>query len=163
MIKVDLMKDKKSEQSGKEETIMQPKILVPVDDSPTAQKTIQTIIALKRHFPRRLTLLYVINKDQLAYRMIPDFQLEMVQENAGKAGQQYLDRVAADLQATGFDPDLRLVSGTPRQTITNIANEEAFDLVVIGRHDGGGEIRDVLFGSVANFVLHNAKCPVLLF
>lgn len=142
---------------------MQPKILVPVDDSPTAQNTITSIIALKKHFSKKLTLLYVINSDQLAYRMIPDFQLDMVQENARKAGQQYLDRVAADLMAVGFEPELRLESGTPRQTITDIANGDAFDLVVIGRHDGGGEIRDVLFGSVANFVLHNTKCPVLLF
>jgi nucleotide-binding universal stress UspA family protein len=47
--------------------------------------------------------------------------------------------------------------------ITDTANEDGFNLIVIGRHEGGGEIRDVLFGSVANFVLHNVKCPVLLF
>jgi nucleotide-binding universal stress UspA family protein len=34
--------------------------------------------------------------------------------------------------------------------------------LIIGRHTGAGEIRDVLFGSVANYVLHNVKCPVLL-
>jgi nucleotide-binding universal stress UspA family protein len=31
------------------------------------------------------------------------------------------------------------------------------------RQAGTGEIRDVLFGSVANYVLYNVKCPVLLF
>jgi len=41
--------------------------------------------------------------------------------------------------------------------------DEGFQLVVIGRRESTGEIRDVLFGSVANFVLHKAKCPVLLF
>jgi nucleotide-binding universal stress UspA family protein len=35
--------------------------------------------------------------------------------------------------------------------------------MIIGRRESTGEIRDVLFGSVANYVLHNVACPVLLF
>lgn len=142
---------------------MEPKILVPVDDSPTAQATINTIISLKERFPKKITLLYVINKDQLAYKMIPDFQLEMVKDNAKKAGKLILDRIKEQLTEAGFSPEPILEFGIPRSTITNIANNDDFQLLIIGRHEGSGEIRDVLFGSVANYVLHNAKCPVLLF
>ena len=39
----------------------------------------------------------------------------------------------------------------------------AMRLTIIGRRESTGEIRDVLFGSVANYVLHNVACPVLLF
>lgn len=142
---------------------MIPKILVPFDESPTAQRTLETIIELKDRFSKKLTLLYVINKDQLAYRMIPDFQVEMVKENATKAGRLLLERAAATLTEVGFECELLLEFGEPRHTITHIANDQTFQLVVIGRHEGGGEIRDVLFGSVANHVLHNVRCPVLLF
>lgn len=142
---------------------MEPKILLPVDDSPTAQATIQSVIEQKKRFPKKITLLYVINQDQLAYRMIPDFQVDMVKENAQKAGNVLLEKVAAQLKAAGFTPELVLKMGSPRTTIAEIANQEGFQLVIIGRHEGGGEIRDVLFGSVANYVLHNVKCPVLLF
>ncbi len=142
---------------------MEPKILVPVDDSLTAQATINTIISLKERFPKKITLLYVINEDQLAYRMIPDFQLEMVRGNAKKSGKLILDRIEKKLIEAGFVPEPLLEIGTPRSTITSIANNDDFQLLVIGRHEGSGEIRDVLFGSVANYVLHNAKCPVLLF
>lgn len=142
---------------------MEPKILVPVDDSATAQATINTIISLKERFPKKITLLYVINKDQLAYKMIPDFQLEMVKDNAKKAGKLILDRIEKQLLDAGFTPEPILEFGIPRSTITSIANNDDFQLLVIGRHEGSGEIRDVLFGSVANYVLHNAKCPVLLF
>jgi nucleotide-binding universal stress UspA family protein len=145
------------------EVQMLPKILVPVDDSPTAQKTIQSIIELKDHFSKELTLLYVINNEQIAYRMIPDFQLDMVKENSTKAGNLLLDRVDATLTEAGFTNVRMLKYGEPRQVIANIANDQNFQLLVIGRHEGGGEIRDVLFGSVANHVLHNVKCPVLLF
>ena len=57
---------------------MDPKILVPVNDSPTARATVYSIISLKDRFPKTLTLLYVIRKDLLTYKMIPDIQMEMV-------------------------------------------------------------------------------------
>lgn len=142
---------------------MDPKIIIPVDDSPTAKKTIEMVIEQRKRFPRKITLLYVINQDQLAYRMIPDFQLDMVRENSIKAGKNLLERYGARLHEVGFTCELVLETGEPRQVITRIANSQNYQLMVIGRHEGGGEIRDVLFGSVANHVLHNVKCPVLLF
>jgi nucleotide-binding universal stress UspA family protein len=142
---------------------METKILVPVDGSTTAGRTLEKIIALKERFPKELTLLHVVDIDKLSYRMIPDFQLNMIRENAGKAGQQVLDSKAALLKEAGFGVDARLEFGPPRQTICKVANEEGFQLMVIGRRESTGEIRDVLFGSVANYVLHNVACPVLLF
>ena len=142
---------------------MIPKILVPFDDSPTAQKTLETIIELKERFSKKITLLYVINSDHLAYKMIPDYQVEMVKENATKAGKILLNSAEEQLKTAGFEIETVLEFGEPRYTICNVANEQKFQLLVIGRHEGGGEIRDVLFGSVANHVLHNVACPVLLF
>lgn len=141
---------------------MSPKILIPVNDSPTTQKTIEDVINNRERFPQTLTLLHVIN-DQLAYRMIPDFQVEMVRENAEKAACVRLEEIAAKLREAGFDVAIRLEFGAPRRVIPQIANEEEFQLLVIGRKTGGGEIRNVVFGSVANYVLHNVSCPVLLF
>ncbi len=141
---------------------MDTKVLIPVNDSPTTQQTIEDIITYKDKFPPRLVLLHVIN-DQLAYRMIPDFQIEMVRENAEKAAKQRLETMAELLRKVGFEIELRLEFGAPRRVIPQIANEEDFQLLVIGRKTKSGEIRDVLFGSVANYVLHNVKCPVLLF
>ena len=141
---------------------MDPKILVPVDDSVTARATIDAIIEYSARFPKTITLLYVINREQLAYRMIPDFQLDMVKENARRAGKLLLDKYLTKLTEAGFTPEVQLEVGEPRLVIANIANKDGYQLVVIGRHEGGGEIRSVLFGSVANYVLHNVRCPVLL-
>lgn len=141
---------------------MDPKILIPVNDSATSLKTIEDVIADQHRYPRKLVLLHVID-DQLAYRMIPDFQVEMVRENAGKAARQRLQQLAEKLEAADFTVELRLEFGSPRRVIPQIANAEGFQLLIIGRRAGSGEIRDVLFGSVANYVLHNVKCPVLLY
>ena len=142
---------------------METKILIPVDGSNTTGRTLEKIITLKQRFPKQLTLLHVVDVDKLAYRMIPDFQIDMIRENAGKAGQLVLEERARALEDAGFTIDARLEFGSPRQTICKVANDEAFQLMIIGRRESTGEIRDVLFGSVANYVLHNVACPVLLF
>ncbi len=143
------------------EQTMTVKILVPLDGSKTSARTIEAIVANKERFPAPLTLLHVVEIDKLAYRMIPDFQLDMIKEQARKSAQQLLDRHNARFLAAGMQTVARLELGSARELIPRIANEEGFQLLIIGRR-WHGEIRDVLFGSVANHVLHHTRCPVLL-
>ena len=141
---------------------MERKILVPVDGSAISSKTVDAIIARKERFPVPLTLLHVVDLDRLAYRMIPDFQLAMIREQAQRAGQQLLDGYRERFERAGMATELRLEFGSPRELICRIADEEGFELLILGRR-GLGEIRDVLFGSVVNDALHDVRCPVLLF
>lgn len=138
------------------------KILVPIRDGRTSDSTLDNIIAHKEQFNAPITLLHVVNVKTMDYRMIPDFQIEMIKEQASKTGQKLLDEKCAYLRAAGIEVIPRLEHGYPRDTICAIANNEEFSLLVIGRHERG-EIRDVLLGSVSNYVLHKVKCPVLLF
>lgn len=140
---------------------MLPKILVPVNDSEAAERTIEAIIANRERFPITLTLLHVVDVNKLAYRMIPDFQVEMIQEKAMAVGEATMKRIKERFNMAGISTIARLEAGSPREVISRIANEEEFSLLVIGRR-GMGEIRDVLFGSVSNHVLHHVNCPVLL-
>lgn len=140
---------------------MDRKILVPVDGSAAADRMIEAIIGRKTQFRTPLTVLHVINVEKLAYRMIPDLQLEMIRESACKSGEHLLQEQVARFLAAGMACVARLEFGSPRETICRIANKEGFDLVILGRR-GMGEIRDVLFGAVANHVLHHVRCPVLL-
>jgi len=140
---------------------MLPKILIPVNDSEAAERTIKAIIANRERFPVTLTLLHVVDVDKLAYRMIPDFQVDMIQEKAMKVGELTLNRIKEQFNTAGISTINRLEVGAPREVIARIANDEEFGLLVIGRR-GMGEIRDMLFGSVSNHVLHHVNCPVLL-
>jgi nucleotide-binding universal stress UspA family protein len=137
-------------------------ILVPVNASKTSERTLAAIAANHQRFPAPLTLLHVVDLDRLAYRMIPDFQLNMIRDHARKAGEVLLRQMEEQLAPTGLKIIPRLEIGPPRELIPRIANDEHFQLLIIGRR-GFGEIRDVLFGSVANHVLHHVNCPVLLF
>jgi nucleotide-binding universal stress UspA family protein len=141
---------------------MDVKILVPVNASKTSERTLAAIVASRDRFPAPLTLLHVVDLDRLAYRMIPDFQLSMIREHARKSGEHLLQKMTDLLAPAELEVVPRLEIGSPRELIPRIANEEHYQLLVIGRR-GFGEIRDVLFGSVANHVLHHVRCPVLLF
>ncbi|WP_316347845.1 universal stress protein [Desulfuromonas acetoxidans] len=138
------------------------KILVPICDGVTSKATVQALIDHKDQFNTPITLLHVVNLDKMDYRMIPDFQIDMVRQYATKTGEKFLAEQTTVLQNAGLEIIARMETGSPRDTICRIANEENFSLVIIGRHSSG-EIRDVLFGSVSNHVLHGVKCPVLLF
>jgi nucleotide-binding universal stress UspA family protein len=141
---------------------METKILVPVDGSKTSAKTVDALIARKERFPAVLTLLHVVDLERLAYRMIPDFQVAMVREHSRRAGEQLLESYRKLFDNAGMATELRLEFGSPRELICHIANDEQYELLILGRR-GLGEIRDVLFGSVANHALHHVRCPVLMF
>ena len=140
---------------------MDRKILIPVDGSEAANRMVEAVIARKAQFTAPLTVVHVVNFEKLAFRMIPDFQLEMVREHARKAGETILREQVARFTSAGMACDARLEFGSPRETICRIANDEGYDLVILGRR-GMGEIRDALFGAVSNHVLHHVRCPVLL-
>lgn len=137
------------------------KILVPLDNCDTSRQTVATILKNSTRFPLPLVLLHVIDVDRLAYRMIPDFQLSMVKETATAAGERFLADQLRLFRNAGLHAEARLEQGTPPSSIVRIANEEDFQLLIIGRHSKG-EIRDVLFGSVTNYVVHKVNCPILL-
>jgi universal stress protein A len=52
-----------------------------------------------------------------------------------------------------------LIWGTPKQEIVVLAEQEGFDLIVVGSHGRHG--LSLLLGSTANSVLHHAGCDVM--
>ncbi len=141
---------------------MIPRILIPVDESPTSQHTIDAIIANHELMPRRIYLLHVADV-QLIQRLVPDIQKNMIYTAAEKAGQRLLDKLAGRFRDAGFEPQLLLELGAPGPKILKVVEELDIQLLIIGRHPGGGGFRDIMFGSVANYVIRSIKCPVLLF
>ena len=141
---------------------MTPRVLIPIDESETAQKTIQAVISNQELIPREIFLLHVVDV-HLVQRLVPDIQKKMVYETAEKSGKRILEKLAKPFQDAGFEPKLLLELGTPGIEIMKVVEEQNFQLVILGRHPGGGGLRDIMFGSVANYIVHAVKCPVLLF
>jgi len=49
----------------------------------------------------------------------------------------------------------------PGQVVVNVANEEKADMIVMGTR-GMGKIRRTILGSVSDYVVHHASCPVVI-
>lgn len=71
------------------------------------------------------------------------------------------DRVESVLDESGFDAEVRMVSGHPGSQLLELAEREDFDRIALG----GGEtspLGKVQLGSIAEFVLLNARTTVTL-
>lgn len=76
--------------------------------------------------------------------------------------QQTLQRVEGALHAAGVsDVSTHVVEGGAGTAIVDAAKREACDVVVIATHGRSGIVRTVL-GSVADYVVRNAACAVLV-
>ncbi|GFO44066.1 universal stress protein a-like protein [Plakobranchus ocellatus] len=72
-----------------------------------------------------------------------------------------VDRIKDNLRHAKVNARLITQSGNPGHTIVEIANENKAILIVTGSR-GVSRIRRTLIGSVSDFVLHHAHCPVLI-
>ena len=83
------------------------------------------------------------------------------QKTMAKTGQQYLDYL------THLAIDANLINncttryGMPYIEIEKLAREKNVDLIIIGQISHSGP-RHMLIGSVAQRVIENAPCPVLI-
>ncbi|HJX70004.1 MAG: hypothetical protein A2Y60_01740 [Chloroflexi bacterium RBG_13_54_9] len=93
------------------------------------------------------------------YETAPDIRL--MQEQLDTLATSALATAQKVLARTGQQPILRSTWGRPSEMICRIAEEEKFDLIVLGRR-GRGQIADFLLGSVSDRVSHCAKVPVMI-
>lgn len=135
---------------------MTSRILVPMDDSPMAEKALE--YALETHPDAEITVLHVIG--------VPS---PMLGEAMGLAFEDDLEEAADEKAAKVFEPARELARshdveistavaiGDPAKAIVKRA--ESFDTVIVGSH--GGSMVDRLFvGNVAQKVFRHSPVPV---
>jgi nucleotide-binding universal stress UspA family protein len=71
-----------------------------------------------------------------------------------------LARIVADLKGRGVDVDTQLLTGNPPTTILELIEQQKPDLAILGTRATRGVGRFV-FGSTAEAVFRQAKCPVM--
>jgi nucleotide-binding universal stress UspA family protein len=143
-------------EQGKGPTMLQFRlILVPVDFSPASEDALHVARALARDHQARLLLMTVPTPPPPAREVfVPEVELaELVAEVRGK-----LTTLAAAVN--DLPVELRVIAGEPGPAIVQAAQEAQADLIVMGTHGRSGLAR-LLMGSVAEYVLRHAPCPVL--
>ena len=139
-------------------------LLVPLDGSSFAERSIPLAVELSTQTGATLTMLRVVQDLDAQNKQII-FKSEEAAEEAVTQWKllatRYLDELAKDIKAEGVKVSSMVLSGDPENLIGTLGETLPADLIVMSTHGRSGVSRWV-YGSVANKVLRTASCPVLL-
>jgi universal stress protein A len=137
-------------------------VLCPVDFSEFSRRAFQYATSIARHFQARLYVQHTVRLSPALFMEGTDLSaarqaLESAQQGAEQEIRQMVIRAKTELPEV-----FPLVGeGEIRERIQEAIREHEIDLVVMGSHGHKGFSRLVL-GSVAEYVVHEAPCPVLV-
>ena len=135
------------------------KILIAVDSEPIAAHAADIGVELASSLGAAVALIHVIAASP-AYGVETGISPNELLTDAEQEGKRlvagYRQRLSLQPSALEF-----VVTGIPADEIVKAAKAWSADLIVIGTHGRGG-VQRALLGSVADGVMRNAPCPVLI-
>jgi len=144
------------------------KILVPTDGSKGALAAIELARdLLSGGIGKAVSLVHIasIAKELADYSIINTKRVdeESVKVKLMRQGNQILVQGKAIFEQAALPIDTIVeLFDDPGERIVQIAQEQNFDLIVMGSR-GISVIRELILGSVSSKVLHKAGCPVIIF
>jgi nucleotide-binding universal stress UspA family protein len=136
-------------------------ILVPTDFSDPSSHGIEAAVSLlKGRSNVSLTLVHVVDPLPTADYMEVGIGSTDLVEELKKSAEEVLARLRLKY-GEGINVSSQVLIGSPIWAISGMANEKAFDLVVMTSHGRSGLGR-MFLGSVAEGIIHRANCPVLV-
>ncbi len=137
---------------------MYKKILIPLDNSPTDKTILGHIKSLAKLTGSEIILVHVV--EGFAARLQNELNLADSQEKT--EDQAYLDKVSKVMAGDGLKVKAILVQGKePAPAILTVAEQEDCDLIAMATH-GHGFVKDVILGSVADYLRHHTNLPILM-
>jgi nucleotide-binding universal stress UspA family protein len=146
-------------------------ILLAHDGSEVADAAIPHAHELARKFNSRVIVVEVIQTvgevlvatgAGALQATLPTELAEQVVEDERRRAEATVARIAEAMRRADIFTARRVIAeGDPGSAIVDVAEREGCDLIVMATHGRSG-IRRAVLGSVADYVLRHASCPVLL-
>ncbi len=146
------------------------RVLLCTDGSDAARSAVDFAARLLEGSGCRVTLLMVLERaalyppvatDGMLYPEMAMPPVEGLEEALEQRAEGILEAAAASLVEAGFEPERKVLVGSPASEIIGEAANGGYDMVVMGRH-GRGFLKGFLIGSVSDRVVRHAPCPVLV-
>lgn len=134
------------------------KILVPLDGSELAEKALAPVVALAEAFLAEIVLLRVVVP--LSIKLDPDLYQRII-DGGQKEAKRYLSGIQLRSLFSRVSVEGETMVGKAANSILDYAQENEIDLIVISSHGRSGISRWV-YGSVADKVLHQAACSLVI-
>ena len=132
-------------------------VLVPVDGSEGADRAIEQAIMIAKMCDAKINFLYVADINQLAINAVLS---DAILDSVTKAGNVILER-AMEMVPEGILKESFSDTGAPAVVVLDFAESNNIDLIIMGSR-GLGVVKGVLLGSVSQYVVEQAKCPVMV-
>jgi nucleotide-binding universal stress UspA family protein len=141
------------------------KILVPFDISDTADTSLLYAIELAGKLGASVTAVYVFWLDANVYEISPEL-VDELSAHSEKELRRRADEIDARFRKDNPDAPAvaigtRVLTGvSPALAITDFAEENGFDLIVITTHGRKG-LERIILGSETEKIIRESRCPVL--
>lgn len=143
------------------DTINLAKILVPIDGSePSLCAAKYAAHLAKLSGNSEITLLYVVDMDKEVSSLEQVMMSGYVPQELKNKGYDILYDLKAKLD-NSLSINISVQIGEPVDIIVDTAKENDFNLIVMGSR-GQSTLKNILLGSVSQYVLKHAPCPVLI-
>lgn len=136
------------------------KILIPIDGSRPSYKALSYAIDIARNKDITLTLLYVAEPQ----KEISDFERVSlggyIPDNIKTKGYELLSELLQEIPSD-IKTQIFVEIGSPAEIIVDKAQTEQFDMIIMGSR-GLSKLKSIFMGSVSQYTLQYAHCPVLI-
>ena len=139
-------------------------LVVPLDGSEFAEAVLSHAATLARQMSLRVTLLRVLPQES---RLFDDSSIALdeiltgIQPKTTTRDRDYMEGVAAQLRNSGVEVNEALPSGKVSTEIVNYAQGLEHSMIALATHGRSGVSR-LLLGSIAEAVIRESGCPVLV-
>lgn len=151
------------------------KILVAIDTSETSDRVFQRSLIIAKATGAHLMLLHVLSSEEQGSPYLPiifsglgyaggDKIIEKYREEWTVFAQQCLESLKSrqeEAMLAGVKAEYAQHPGSPGKIICDFAHNWQADTIVIG-HRGHSGLSKLILGSVSNYVLHHARCSMLI-
>ncbi|UCG77981.1 MAG: universal stress protein [Nitrospirota bacterium] len=136
-------------------------ILCPTDFMEESRQAVRHAVDIARKYGSKIYLLHIMHDlEKITGWYVPHITIDELYKDIESGAQKELDSIVAE-EFKGFsDVEKVILRGIPYTEIIDFAEEKGADLIVIGTHGRKG-LEKVIFGSTAEQVVKNSKCPVL--
>ena len=133
------------------------KILVATDGSEFSESALGYAIELAKKNYAKLFIVYVVPLTTIGSA----WEDVEIRERLMQEGKEILEKAKEKVRERGMMPEVVLESGVPSEKILEVAKDKNVDLIVMGSH-GHTKLEKIFIGSVAERVIAEACCPVLV-
>ncbi len=148
--------------------IIYKKILLATDGSPHANNAVKKAVELQKLWNSNVVIIHSIEDNRIPSEIYPDTSLlyskhTNIKEVYKEAGKNLLEKTKNMFRTNQHLIKTRLIEDEPPEDYINrIAEEENFDLIILGSRGQHSKIKKVFLGTVSTKVAKSAPCDVLI-